>query len=472
MVLATQWCTTEICLHGARNLNAAADSETRMDQRPKSHNMTAVPMPRAETNSGAGMDRKLDKVSSPYRKLLVGGIVLLALAFVVFAVRQGGGGRSLQVQQGRVVISEVSKGIFEDFIPVRGRVTPLQTVFLDSIEGGRVERRLVEDGAIVEAGETLVILSNTSLQLDVTRNEAMAAEQLNNMRTIELQLEQNRLQHKRNLVELNYQIKRLSRQVERQREIVVSGGVSKSQLEDSEDELEYYRNRREVTLESQATDANLQETQLVFLRETSAQLENNVAFARQNLDTLNVRAPVAGKLSGFDVEVGQSIERGGRLGQIDNPDEFKLRVSIDEFYLGRVDIGQAASFERGGDTYPMTISKLYPQVSSGQFEVDMVFAANAPEGIRRGQTIQLKLTLGDATPATLIPNGAFFQDTGGNWIFVVTADGSEAVRRTVRLGRRNSRYIEVLDGLDRGEQVVTSPYTSFRDMDRLKLSGE
>jgi HlyD family secretion protein len=441
-------------------------------EQPKTQKAAPVLIARTEPAAGLAMDRAVERPARPWRMLLLAAGVLAALAVIVLLLRETGGGRSLQVEQGRVVISAVSQGIFEDFIPVRGRVTPLQTVFLDSIEGGRVEQRLVEDGASVEVGEVIVVLSNTALQLDVTRNEALATEQLNNMRTIELQLEQNRLQHKRNLVELDYQIKRLTRQVTRQREIVGSGGVSKSQLEDSEDELEYYTNRRRVTLESQATDARLQETQLEFLRETGAQLERNVAFARANLEALTVRAPVAGKLSGFNVEVGQSIERGGRLGQIDDPDNFKLRAGIDEFYLGRVQLGQSASFERGGEDYALTVSKIYPQVKNGQFEVDLVFSGEEPRGIRRGQTIQLKLTLGDAAPATLIPNGAFFQDTGGNWIFVVTPDGSEAVRRNVRLGRRNSRYIEVLDGLDRGERVVTSPYTSFLDMDRLKLSGE
>lgn len=185
-----------------------------------------------------------------------------------------------------------------------------------------------------------------------------------------------------------------------------------------------------------------------------------------------MRAPVDGKLSGFDAEVGQSIARGGRLGQIDDPDNFKLRASIDEFYLGRVDIGQAAVFEKAGQSYQLTISKIYPQVKNSQFEIDMIFTAEEPGAIRRGQTIQTRLTLGDATAALLIPNSAFYQDTGGHWMFVVSSDGTEAVKRNVRLGRRNSRYIEVLAGLEAGERVVTSPYSSFKDMDRLKLGSE
>lgn len=443
-----------------------------MEKQAKSKPLAAVAINQSQGISGAGMDRKVEKDKYPLKMIAIVGACVLGLILAGTMLLSTPGGRSLQVDGSRITISPVSRDIFEDFIPVRGRVTPRKTVFLDSIEGGRVEQRLVEDGALVEAGQTLVVLSNTSLQLDVTRNEALATEQLNNMRTIELQLEQNRLQHKRDLVELDYQIIRLNRQILRQEGLVAKGVAVQSQLDDDRDELQYYRNRREVTLESQATDARLQETQLVFLRDTSAQLERNVAFARSNLNALNVKAPVSGKLSGFDVEVGQSIDRGGRLGQIDDPTNFKLRADIDEFYLGRVQIGQKASFDKAGKNYDLTIAKIYPQVNNGQFEVDLVFANDEPEGIRRGQTIQIKLTLGDATEATLIPNGAFFQDTGGNWIFVVTSDGTQAVRRSIRLGRRNSRFIEVLEGLEPGEEVVTSPYSSYTDMDRLKLNED
>jgi HlyD family secretion protein len=288
------------------------------------------------------------------------------------------------------------------------------------------------------------------------------------MRTIELQLEQNRLSHKKNLVEIDYQIVRLTRSIERQRGLASQNLVSQSTIEELEDELKYYRDRREVTLESQATDARMQEQQLNQLREAGEQLQTSLDFARKNLDDLNIRAPISGKLSGFNIEIGQSIERGGRLGQIDDPDGFKLNVRIDEFYLGRVDLQQAAVAEHNGREQGLQIAKIYPQVKEGQFEVDMLFDQE-PAGLRRGQTLQLRLTLGDNSDALLIPNGSFYQETGGNWIFVVSPNGSEAVRRPVRLGRRNTDFIEVLDGLEAGEKVVTSPYTSYTGMDRLTL---
>jgi len=371
------------------------------------------------------------------------------------------------VDQDRIIVSTVISGTFEDFIPVRGRVTPAKTLYLDAIEGGRVERILVEDGANLHAGDLIVELSNASLQLNVLGNEARVAEQLNNMRSIELSLEQNRLQHKSNIVDINYQIKMLSRQFAHEQDLVKSGAVSQTQYADTKDTLEWYQNRLQITLESQASDSRMQDEQLKFLKQTSQRLETNLGISRQNLENMNVRAPVNGKLSGFNVEIGQSIAPGERLGQIDTPDNYKLTATIDEFYLDRVELGQKVKYEE----YQLEISKIYPQVQNGQFEVDFKFIGEQPEGIRRGQTILTKLTLGDATTSTLIPNGSFFQDTGGNWIFVVADDNTQATKRKVRLGRRNSRYIEVLEGLDIGEKVVTSPYSSYQDMERLNLSN-
>ncbi len=420
--------------------------------------------------SGQGMDRRVERKASPLRRAGIAAAVVLAALVAWWLYGALTGGRSLSVDAGRIMISDVTVGTFEDFIPLRGRLVPRSTVYLDAIEGGRVERVLVEDGARVEAGDLIAELSNTNLQLVVLGREAEVAEQLNFMRTLELQLEQNRLSHKQALVEIDYQVVRLTRSIERQKGLASENLVSQSTIEELEDELNYFRNRREITLESQATDARLQEQQLRQLRESSAQLETSLDYARKNLADLNIAAPIAGELSGFDIEVGQSIERGGRIGQVDDPDAYKLNVRIDEYYLGRVDLQQSAIATHGGKELPLRIVKIYPQVRDGQFEVDMLFDEQ-PEGLKRGQTLQLRLTLGDNSDALLIPNGSFYQETGGNWLFVVSPDGSEAVRRTVRLGRRNTDFIEVLDGLEAGEKVVTSPYTGYGGLDRLALGG-
>lgn len=418
--------------------------------------------------SGEGMDRVVEKKIPRNRIVGYGLAGIIAILFVWWLVGMFLGGRSLSVNAQRIFVSPVTVGTFEDFIPLRGRLVPRSTVYLDAIEGDRVEQVLIEDGTLVEAGDPIALLSNTNLQLEVLGREAAVTEQLNNIRTIELQLEQNRLSHKRNLVEIDYQIIRLNRSIERQRELAAKDLVSQSTVDELQDELNYYKNRREVTLESQTSDARMQAQQLRQLREAGDQLQAGLGFARKNLDDLNVRAPLSGKLSGFNIEVGESIVRGGRLGQIDDPDGYKLNVQIDEYYLGRVDLQQVATADHGNRSYDLQIAKIYPQVNNGQFDVDMVFDEE-PAGLRRGQTLQLKLTLGDNSDALLIPNGSFYQETGGNWLFVVSPNGTEAVRRSVRLGRRNTDFIEVLDGLEPGEKVITSPYTSYAGMDRLTL---
>lgn len=418
--------------------------------------------------SGEAMDRVVAKRTPPGR---IVGYVLAGVAALIFLWWLVGallGGRSLSINAQRVTASTVTTGTFEDFIPLRGRLVPRSTVYLDAIEGGRVDAVLVEDGAMVTAGQSIAVLSNMGLQLEVLGREAAVTEQLNNMRTIELQLEQNRLSHKRNLIEIDYQVIRLNRSIARQQDLASRDLVAQSTVDELQDELTYYRNRLEVTLESQASDARLQEQQLKQLRDANDQLVTGLTFARKNLEDLNMRAPLDGRLSGFNIEIGQSIERGGRVGQIDDPDRYKLNVQIDEYYLGRIDLKQLGVASHNGRDFHVEIAKIYPQVSNGQFEVDMIFAEE-PLGVRRGQTLQLKLTLGDNSDAILIPNGTFYQETGGNWIFVVSPDGSEAIRRTVRLGRRNVDFIEVLEGLEPGEQVITSAYSSYVGMDRLTL---
>ncbi len=420
--------------------------------------------------TGTAMDRKIPQRHFVRRWMLplsvAAGVALLASWYLL----SPSAGRSLTVADNRIMVSPVLAGVFEDSIPVRARVAPLKTVFLDAIQGGRVEEILVEDGAAVEAGQAIVRLSNSDLQLSVMSTESRIMEQLNSMRDQELRLEQNRLGHKRTLVEVDYQIRRLDREIKRQQELLTKGLSAQSTYDDLVDEVTYNRARRAVTLESQASDERLMANQLAFFKDNAVIMEANLKYARQSLQELNVRAPVAGKLSGFNMEIGQSVERGTRLGQIDNPNEFKLTATIDEFYLSRVDIDQAVEFERNGRKIMLRVAKIYPNVEKGQFEIDMQFVDATPADLRRGQTIQSKLTLGDAQQALLIPNGSFFQDTGGQWIFVVSPDGNTAIKRTVKLGRRNTHYIEVLDGLEAGESVITSPYSGFRDIDQLVLN--
>ncbi|HPF46716.1 MAG: efflux RND transporter periplasmic adaptor subunit [Alphaproteobacteria bacterium] len=425
-------------------------------------------------HAGVGMDRKIEKKKNPLKMALwgVGGIAVAVVLY--FIVESATGGRTFRVEENRLVISTVTSGIYEDYIPIRGKVTPLNTVFVSATEGGRVEKILVEDGTLVKQGQEIVELSNPSLQLEVFQNEARVAGELNAMRTLELQLEQNRLRHITEITTLEYEIQKLNRNVERYRTLYNQGNFTKTQLDEAEEDLAYKKKMLEVTKQSQETDSRMQEQQLQLSKIDSANLERNLAIARNNLENLNMKAQIAGKLSGFDLELGQTVGRGDTIGQIDDPDHFKLEVQVDEFYLNRVDLGQTGVYVRPGDNdeFPLRIKKIYPNVQNNQFKIDMVFTEEQPEDIRRGQTLQSKLTLGDSSEAILIPNGAFYQDTGGSWIFVVSPDNTFAIKRNVRLGRKNNNFIEVIEGLEVGERVITSPYTTFMDMDRLKLTEE
>ena len=412
------------------------------------------------------MDRRIEQKSHWPRTIvaaIVAGVVLFAIVFTTFDTTT-----SFTLDGQRIRTAEVSTGIYEDFIPLRAAVEPERTVYLDAIEGGRVEDILVEEGAFVEEGQPLIDLSNTSLQLDVIAREAEVSEQLNNLRNTQLAIEQNRLKLKSDLIEIDYEITRLSRLVARYEELQGNQFISKNEYEDSVDELQYNKNRREVTRESQEQDEKIRLAQIEQLDSSVEHLEKNLILARANLDNLLVRAPRSGQLTSMDAEIGESKGRGERLGQIDDVDRFKAVALVNEFYLNRVRNGQQAQLEVNGRDYRLEVSKIYPEVRASQFEVDFRFIGDAPPDIRRGQTLQMRLVLGDTTErATLLTNGPFFNDTGGAWVFVLDPDGKVATRRTVQLGRRNPSTIEVEAGLMPGDEVIISSYANFIEVDRL-----
>jgi HlyD family secretion protein len=418
--------------------------------------------------SGAAMDRKVERRSPWPRRGAIAAAVIVAAGAGIYLLRPASQ-KSQAVENTRITIARVEPGRFDDLIQVRGRATPRSQTFVDTATGGTVEAIHVEDGARVEKDQLLVELSNTALQLDLISREAQITEQLNNLRGLELAQEQTRLTHEREMVEVNYQIRRLTREIGRSEQLVAKGVTPPSELDDSRDELAYYKRRREVQLETRAAADRLQRSQLVQLRAAAEQLEKNLDIARRNLESLKVRAPAAGQLSAFTLEVGQSLAAGDRIGQIDDPERFKLVADIDEFYLPRVAVGQPAEYPLDGRTYALQVARIRPQVQNAQFQVELVFVGDAPAAVRRGQTAQVRLVLGQPSQALLVPNAAFFNDTGGTWVFVVSSDHRQAVRRNVRLGRRNPQVIEVLDGLTAGEEIVTSPYTNYLDLDRLDL---
>ena len=420
--------------------------------------------------SGSQMDKVVERRGlSRNVKIAIGAGAVLVLALLFWWFMPGAGSQT--VTKNRLTISTVQTGRFEDFIPLRAKVTPLLTVYIDSIEGGRVDKVLVEDGADVVAGQPIAMLSNAELQLSTLARQTEVEQQINNMRSQELALSQTRLANERAILDAQLALTTARRQYEREAPLAAKGYVSGKQFNDTTDNYQYQQRRLAVLRRSQASDERLQSSQLDQQQASMKSMSAGLGIARNNLDALNLKAPVTGKLSGFSIQIGQSLQRGERIGQIDSPGRNKLQAGVDEFYLGRVQVGQSASVDWNGKTFRARVMKIYPQVQNGQFQVDLQFLGEEPQGVQRGQTLQAKLTLGDPAPAKLIPNGAFYNESGGAYVFVVSPDGGTAVKRQVRLGRRNPDFIEVLDGLDAGERVITSPYTGFADKDRLDLSN-
>ena len=425
---------------------------------------------RSEAVSGGAMDRVVVRKRIDKRILIAGGAgaaLLLVLLFWLFAPRAD----SMSVARERLAIGAAQSGTFDDFLPLRGRVTPLVTVYLDAVEGGRVDQKLVEDGAHVTQGQMLAVLSNAELQLSTLEKQAEVEQQLNNMRSQELALTQTRNANLRDLNQAETDLAKMRRQYELQRPLAEKGFVSAKTFNDTRDDLQYQQQRLQILKQSIQQTETLQTSQLHQLRIASTSLNSSMGIARSNLGQLSIRAPVTGELSGFDIQLGQSLQQGERIGQIDSTGGNKLQADVDEYYLGRVHVGQTATADVDGKTYRLKVAKVYPQVRNGQFQIDLTFDGPSPASIQRGQTVQTKLTLGDSSKAVLIPNGAFFNDTGGSWIFVVDKSGNGATKRQVQLGRRNTDFIEVLSGLSPGEQVVTSSYSGLTDKAHLTFSS-
>ncbi|HEX8841907.1 MAG TPA: efflux RND transporter periplasmic adaptor subunit [Sphingomicrobium sp.] len=416
------------------------------------------------------MDRVVERKRLDRRIVIAGaaaGALLLVLLFWLFAPRSD----TLSVSQDRLSIATVQSGIFEDFLPLRARVTPLVTVYLDAVEGGRVEKKLVEDGAQVTQGQLLAVLSNAELQLSTLEKQAEVEQQLNNMRSQELALTETHNTNLRDLNQAETDLAKARRLYDLQKALAEKGFVSMKAFNDTKDDLQYQTQRLQILKRSIAQTESLQSSQLQQLRAAASSLNSSMGIARNSLGQLNIRAPVTGQLSGFDIQLGQSLQQGERIGQVDSAGADKLQADVDEYYLGRVAVGQTATADVDGKTYRLKVAKVYPQVRNGQFQIDLVFDGPEPSSVQRGQTVQAKLTLGDSSKALLIPNGAFFNDTGGNWVFVVDKGGRSATKRQVQLGRKNTDFIEVIGGLQPGERVITSSYSGLTDKDHLTFSS-
>src|SRR5690606_27420920 len=378
--------------------------------------------------------------------------------------------RTIRVPSGQLIISSVHMGALEDTISVRGSIQPQNTVFLDAINGGVVEQIFVEEGSLVEVGQPLFQLSNTSLRLNVASNDTAITEQLNNLSNIANALETTQLNTEREIINLEYRIATLERQERRMRDLANERMVPQEDFDAIVDELKYQNRLLTNTLARQKLEERIRQNRQEQISQQIDKLEENLTLAQSSFESLLVRAPISGQLTSLPIQIGESKIIGQRLGQIDVVDQYKISAQVDEFYVSRVLPGQRATFVLNGSTYDVEVDKIYPEIVTGVFTVDLAFGQGTPGNLRRGQTLQLDLTLGSPQEALLLPVGSFVQETGGNWVFVLDPDGESASRRSIQTGRRNNRYIEVREGLSEGERVITSGYGSFGNAERVRLT--
>ena len=414
------------------------------------------------------MDRRIEKKRFTPHRIAIYGAAAVAVAFIAYQLLTINPS-SLNVDAEKLTLAQVTHGPFLEYIVEQGEVMPLRTIYLDAVEGGRVEEVFVLEGSQIEQGTPILRLSNATLQLSVMQREADLFREVNRLRETRVTMEQRRLSLRATLVELDYRVRQAEREYGRQDEMFKADLTSRKEYDEAKDNLEYLTRNRDVTVETLRQDSLYQTIQIQQLEESIDRLRLNLELITQNQENLTIRAPITGLLSSLIAEVGESKPGGERLGQIDVEDEFKVRAAIDEHYIARIRTGQAGSFDFAGGTYDLVIDRVYPEVIEGQFEADMVFPEGMPDGLRRGQTLQVRVALGELADAMQVPRGGFYQKTGGRWIYVLDPTGEFAVQRQIRLGRQNSQYFEVLEGLEEGETVITSMYDNFGDMERLVL---
>ena len=428
---------------------------------------SSSPEPSPEATSQDGMDRRVEKkVWTPKRIASISGIAVFVCAVIYMAVF-GDHSARLNVQVDRITISEVTRGPFQEFTVQRGTVLPIQTYYIDALEGGQIEEIFLEEGTMVEKGLPILKLSNPTLEQNILTQEARLFEQINNMENTRLNLENRAIRNRQELMRVELNLRETERQYEKQKVLFERGLTSQDLFESARDRYQNDQKRRSFALETVRQDSLYRINQLAALDTSAKSLQRQLEHVRRPLENLTVRAPIAGQLSQLNAEIGQLMNRGRRIGQVDVLDAYKMRVGIDEFYITRITKGLKGTIEIDDETYELTIRRVFPEVLEGQFEVDMDFVDATPQSIRRGQTEQIRLELDAPEEALLLPRGGFYQTTGGNWVFVV--EGDEAIRREVRIGRQSPEYFEVLAGLSPSELVVTSSYDNYEEIDKLVL---
>lgn len=400
-----------------------------------------------------------------YGYIALGALVLFTGWKLLFANSVS----TFRTEKERLSIAQVAQGKFDDYITINGSVAPIATIYMDAYEGGRVSEKLIEEGTMVKKGDIILKLENMMLYEQILASESNLALKQNDLRSTKLTFDSRQVEGKRSLATAEYDLQRLKRNYEQNEALYEEELVSKEVYLTAKENYELSKKQHDIVKIQTVQDDELRRTSLTGLDTDLQRMQKTLSMVYERLDHLNVRAPADGQLGFLDAEIGQSIAQGERIGQINVLTDFKIEAEIDEHYIDRIKRDLSATLERNGKEYGLRLRKVYPEVRNGRFKVDLVFTDNKPETIRAGQSYNIKLQLGASNDALLLPKGGFFQSTGGQWVFVVGANEDEAVKRNIRIGKQNSRYYEVLEGLEPGEQVITSNYDSFGTAERIVL---
>lgn len=414
------------------------------------------------------MDRIVKKKIFTLKRALGLAGFIVAASLLLYTYFAGSSAKRLKVKEDRLRIFTVKEDEFREFISVRGNVLPINTIYLDAVEGGTVEEIYVEDGTMVDSGDAILRLDNANLLMDIMYREAEFYEQQNNLRNTRLSFEQNKLKLKNDIIDFKYQLENNRRIYKRNIALFENEHISEEEFLKSKNDFEYSKNKIELTLESQKMDSIFRRSQITQLERSLSRMEENLEFVKRKLENLLVRSPVSGQLTSLNAEVGQSKVQGSRLGQIDIIKSYKIQAPIDEYYINQVAIGKKGTFKVNGKVYEAEITKIYPQISNGTFNVDFKIDKTI-EDIRRGQTVMIELELSDASNSLLVSRDGFYNETGGKWIFKLNDDEKIAIKQDISLGRQNPDFFEVKTGLKEGDKVIVSSYSNIKNYEILIL---
>ena len=418
------------------------------------------------------MDKLLDKKKGIQKKHIFWGIGVLFVIFLIFLIVLEDRTSTFRTDEDRLTISTVEDGMFNDYITVIGKVEPISTIFLDAVEGGTVKELLIEEGSMVKKGDVILRLENKQLYQTILNSEAALAEKENYLRNTRISFESELIQSKRNILDSDYRVTRKKRAYQQYESLYKDELISKEEYLQAKEDYEYELNLLTINKLKAKSDSVLTSTSMLTLVSDLKTMRQMLDLVHERLGDLNVKAPVDGQLGMLEAEIGQSINGGQRIGQLNVLHDYKINAQIDEHYIDRVNRGLTASLERNRNIFNLFVKKVYPDVRDGRFRIDLVFKKQKPDNIRTGQTYHVKLQLGESQKALMVPRGAFFQSTGGEWIFVLNDTGTEAIKRHIKIGRQNPQYYEVLEGLKVGEKVISSGYENFGTNEKLILKKQ